>query len=238
MEQQSNNPVYRSASHRASLAIILMAIIILFSVINIVSAVVELIIYSDYSDDQMYAELTEDEQNILFILVIVQMFRAIPTIAFMVYYCSWKHLVYKNLQAAEVQGVKHSPGWAVGWYFIPIVNMIKPHKVMQELWKATFYADGTKNWKSKKNNWMITCWWLAYIVSLWIIGQNQSNEDDTIGYYRTEVMLIWASDLLWVVSGALLIVLIKRITEAQDKRFKYHKEQNNHQYNYNQYHLY
>jgi hypothetical protein len=201
-------------------------------------AVIELNIYSNYSDQHTFHNLTRDELLIIAALAEVQFLGIIPIIVFIIVYCMWKYLAYKNLRASGVQGLKHSPGGAVGWYFIPIVNMIKPHKVMQELWKATFYADGTKNWKSKKNNWMITCWWLAYIVSLWIIGQNQSNEDDTIGYYRTEVMLIWASDLLWVVSGALLIVLIKRITEAQDKRFKYHKEQNNHQYNYNQNHLY
>ena len=85
-----------------------------------------------------------------------------------VFYCIWKVRVAKN---ARVLGTSNSlqfhpgdhmtisPGWAVGFYFIPIVSLWKPFQAMNEIWEVTF--SGT----SRQETSIIGWWWFCWIVS-------------------------------------------------------------------------
>jgi hypothetical protein len=220
----NSTPVYHSASNRARIAVILMAVIILFSVLSIVTAVIELNIYSNYSDQQTLYDITDDEAVTVFIVGMVQMLWLVLVILFIIIYLMWKYLVFHNLQAARVQGLKHSPRGAAGWYFVPFANLIKPYEVMKEIWQATFYSEGTEAWKDRKASRLITFWWLTYLIGNVIAGQNTFNHDGTIGSYRMDAILICISEPLIIAAGVLLIVLIKRITDEQDRRLEDHRE--------------
>jgi hypothetical protein len=101
----NSTPVYHSASNRARIAVILMAVIILFSVLSIVTAVIELNIYSNYSDQQTLYDITDDEAVTVFIVGMVQMLWFVFVVLFGITYLMWKYLVFQNLQAARVQGL-------------------------------------------------------------------------------------------------------------------------------------
>lgn len=50
----------------------------------------------------------------------------------------WIHRMAWNAHA--MAGSRHldcTPGWAVGWYFIPIANLFKPYQAMKEIWQAS-----------------------------------------------------------------------------------------------------
>src|SRR5207245_1107765 len=49
----------------------------------------------------------------------------------------WLYRSYANLQALWTEGHTYAPGWAVGYYFIPILNLFRPCQVMQETWKGS-----------------------------------------------------------------------------------------------------
>ena len=47
----------------------------------------------------------------------------------------WLFRVYKNLDSLENQQYREfTPGWAVGWWFVPFASLVKPFQVMREAW--------------------------------------------------------------------------------------------------------
>ena len=59
-------------------------------------------------------------------------------------FLKWIYRAYKNIQGFGAEGLRFSPGWAVGYYFIPILSLIRPVQVMSEIWRA---SDDPKNWQ-------------------------------------------------------------------------------------------
>ena len=49
----------------------------------------------------------------------------------------WIHRANRNARGLGAEGMTFTPGWSVGWYFIPIANLWKPFQAMKEIWQAS-----------------------------------------------------------------------------------------------------
>jgi len=74
----------------------------------------------------------------------------------------WIYRAATNLRALDVQGLTIGPGWAVGWYFIPIANFWKPYQAMREIWQA---SSRTRQWQDLATPSLLPAWW-----GLWLLG--------------------------------------------------------------------
>ena len=70
----------------------------------------------------------------------------------------WIYRANRNLHVLSSEPMAFSPGWAVGWYFIPIANLFKPYQAMKEIW--TVAHKGTPGGVS-----ILGWWWFLWIVS-------------------------------------------------------------------------
>jgi len=80
----------------------------------------------------------------------------------------WVYRVYSNLYLFRVSGLTYSPGWAVGYFFIPIISLFRPYQALQEVWRASdpdVPADDRRGWRDTDSSPVILLWWL-----LWIAG--------------------------------------------------------------------
>ena len=62
----------------------------------------------------------------------------------------------KNIHKFEVARDYTSPGWAVGWYFIPFANLIKPYGVMDEIWDGSHQGDEAPDYSPST----LGLWWM------------------------------------------------------------------------------
>jgi Domain of unknown function (DUF4328) len=76
-------------------------------------------------------------------------------------FLKWIYRAYKNIQGFGAEGLRFSPGWAVGYYFIPILSLIRPVQVMSEIWRA---SDDPKNWQGRPGSWLIASWWTLFLL--------------------------------------------------------------------------
>ena len=51
-------------------------------------------------------------------------FELLAFIVALVLFLRWLHLSYCNLRALGTQGMRFTPGWAVGYWFVPVLNII------------------------------------------------------------------------------------------------------------------
>lgn len=73
--------------------------------------------------------------NTWFMLIGVGYLFVTPTyIASVVLFLVWLYRAHKNLGSMKPAHLEYSPGWAVGWWFIPFANLVKPFQVVREVW--------------------------------------------------------------------------------------------------------
>lgn len=63
--------------------------------------------------------------------------RAMALLAAGLAWLLWQHRAHANLRALGVPGLRFSPGWAVGWWFVPLANLVMPYLAVRELWRAS-----------------------------------------------------------------------------------------------------
>ncbi len=80
-----------------------------------------------------------------------------------VIWCIWQHRAQSNAGQLAAGGLHFSPGWAVGWWFVPVADLWKPFQTVRELWKGSHGPawQGIRTWR------VIGWWWALWLVS-WI----------------------------------------------------------------------
>ena len=53
-----------------------------------------------------------------------------------IFYMRWQYRAVANARATG-HDTRHSPGWGVGWWFIPVANLFVPRRVLRDLWRVS-----------------------------------------------------------------------------------------------------
>lgn len=100
-----------------------------------------------------------------------------------------------------------SPGWAVGWYFVPVANLWKPFEGMKQIWLASHYGS---NWEGGVATDLLNWWW-----GLWILDGVLNNASWRLGSKVPQ----FAADIDLVeifVDIALSLILIRIMRQIRD----------------------
>lgn len=79
----------------------------------------------------------------------------------------WVHRLQANGFALGIVGMRYTPAWAVGWYFVPIANLWMPYRVMQEIWCAN---RDPADWQYDTAPRLLIVWWLLWLASIVYVG--------------------------------------------------------------------
>lgn len=74
----------------------------------------------------------------------------------------WLYRAKANARALGAGDMMVSPGWAVGWYFVPLANLVMPFATMRELWQASARP---RDWQLAPGSPMIPVWWACWLGS-------------------------------------------------------------------------
>lgn len=125
----------------------------------------------------------------------------------------WIHRAHANLHAAGIEGLQFSPGWAIGWYFVPIALLFKPFQAMRELWNQSHQ---TADSFSAPAPGTLSAWW-----GLWIVSNILANVSFRMSFVgegsnlEMALVLSLASNLCTVPAAWLLMQIMRAITAAQ-----------------------
>jgi hypothetical protein len=160
-------------------------------------------------------------ENLFSILLLGQIFVTLLTL---IPFSIWIHRAYKNLISFGVKGLQYSPGWAVGYFYMPILNIVYPPKVAHEIWNASDPLNLTgevKNWVEVGKSKIVSTWWL--FVLLTGIINNSSNilfnkRENNNPMIITGIVII--SEITWIIAGVFAILLITQINKRQKEKFE------------------
>jgi hypothetical protein len=137
-------------------------------------------------------------------------------IAVIVVFLVWLHRAYTNLTALKANYTEYSPGWAVGYWFIPILNIFRPLQVVQEVWRESDPEfDPELNFLSANMGTkpLLLAWWLCFLASNIAIRIL----DAAVESEAFPVVAVVAG-ILTAVAAYLAILVVREITARQDLR--------------------
>ncbi len=121
----------------------------------------------------------------------------------------WIYNVNRNTHVLSEQKLEFSPGWAVGWFFVPVASLVQPYLVVSELYNANRQPDG---WKQLKRPWITGIWWSTTVAGN-ILGTIISRlMEDTLGQ-SLELSLVVS--VLIITHQVLGLVIFTRIGDWQ-----------------------
>lgn len=125
----------------------------------------------------------------------------------------WIHRANRNARDAGATGMRFTPGWAIGWYFIPIANLWKPYQAMTEIWRASATGSAEQTPPPRLFPW----WW-----ALWLVGGFAGNlafrlsrSADTIDELITLNIVFLVSDVATVALNLVFAAVVKEIRDRQ-----------------------
>ena len=68
----------------------------------------------------------------------------------------WIVRAHKNLRAFGITDTTYTPGWALGWFFVPFLNLVRPFQAMKELWQASHAG---AEWSKSSSTKLVNSWW-------------------------------------------------------------------------------
>lgn len=135
--------------------------------------------------------------------------------------CRLTFRMMKNLHVMDAPGEKMGPGWAVGWYFIPLANLFMPVRAVGQMWRGTFQLAG-----EPEPNASIGLWWGAWIVSNILSGVSfrmllESGGMSEFGPSNPELynMALWvgvASSVIGAASAWLMVQVFGPMAQTQN----------------------
>jgi hypothetical protein len=126
----------------------------------------------------------------------------------------WVYVLNCNKKPLGASDLNFTPGWAVGWFYIPIVNLWKPYQAMKELWQA---SANPLNWQQQERGGLLPWWWFLWILSNalgWISFRLSLNASDISGIVASNVTDIFA-DCSSVALEIVVIVMASGIARMQ-----------------------
>jgi hypothetical protein len=172
------------------------------------------------------ADANDSRQQMIGILQVV--LQLVTVIAFLV----WFHRSHRNLSALGNERLKYTPGWAVGGFFVPFLNLVRPLQVMREIWHGSDPAGYRRDTDpemapaardAQPTPPLVGLWWALFLITNAlgrIIFRMAFNEDATLEELKTVSQLQVAADLIDIPSTLVLFILIGRIATSQSIRFR------------------
>lgn len=131
----------------------------------------------------------------------------------------WIYRANFNAYQLNASEMKFSPGWSIGWYFIPIANLWKPYQAMKEIWQT---SKNPQDWKNQGVSSLLPWWWFFWIVSS-MLGQasfRMSMRAEELNELITANIVTLLSDLIDIPLILIVLVMIGKIYEMQMAQYR------------------
>ena len=212
------NEQYRSPKTLSTFAIVGLGLVGLFQVISAVVGIGQVASPDSALD-------LEDASLPIWVMLqgLVVLIQFPVYIATVVFFLMWLYRAHSNLFALLPTNLQFSSGWAVGWWFIPFANLVKPFQVVREVWsESSPEVDTEPSFLSASAHSAPTfmgLWWAFWLTSniLSNITGNVFNPDDPSSVVVSGYLFA-ISGILAGIAAALAIYVVKETTLRQESR--------------------
>ena len=123
---------------------------------------------------------------------------------------AWQHRAQRTLVGLSSQDdLKFTPGWAAGWWVVPLANLVMPYRTMKELYRGSAPPTSATA-RSRSPRALLVVWWIAFLGAT-VIGRYLRTLDDSLGEVVLRSRLELVIDLCYLFAAATAIGLVSLI---------------------------
>ncbi|HLQ36173.1 MAG TPA: DUF4328 domain-containing protein [Planctomycetota bacterium] len=121
----------------------------------------------------------------------------------------WFRRAYENAAANGLQ-LRHSLGWAVGGWMVPLLNLVRPAQIAADMWRHAGQG-------GSRRSGLIGCWWTSFLIysmacNAYVRLLANAKTDSQLTLALDAAMV---SSALGVLAAIPAIVLVRRLTSLQ-----------------------
>ena len=170
------------------------------------------------SDEEMMVAAEASDRNQLVMGITQLIVFAASTIVF----CMWIFRSNKLARSLGASAMTYTPGWSVGWFFVPIANLFKPYFAVKEIYLATMDPKGFDTEQEVESQPeslnILKLWWLVYLIDRFLgtAATRLAFRADAIDELITANSLMLASDVATVIASLATIWLVREFARQQE----------------------
>jgi hypothetical protein len=133
-------------------------------------------------------------------------------------FLAWLYRTSKNVPLLGGGDTRRSPAAAVGWWFVPIANLVVPYQIVADVDRRLAAVVGAP-W----TRWLVLAWWLCWTfggVLARILRFTRTSEATTFAELRELFEIGLYADVLVFAAALLLLRLVWRMQARQDARIE------------------
>lgn len=214
---QNNNDGFRNSDSLTRWVKYMLYAQIIVASISILSGYLEYQLLSDYqngvytSQEMAVAdgEASDQRQGIIGVVYLV----VFVISGFLI--LRWIHRANYNARQLGAENMEFTPGWSIGYYFIPILTLWKPYQAMKEIWKA---SKNPSNWNSQSVSRLLPIWWSIWIISnilKWAIFNKLSMRAEELNELINLNIITQVSNTLDILLALVLLAMVSNIHNMQ-----------------------
>lgn len=174
------------------------------------------------------ADLISDQQEIqpgFYLLAVLGSLESLVRFGLIIMFLIWLYRCHKNLPALGAENLEFSPGWAVGWWFIPFLCLYKPFQVVREVWNESdpdVAPDDIRFHVAPGAPTLMVLWWALFLIGNFISsvpnffwGHLESFREG----FRSALIATIVSSIVQVASAGTALMVVRGINQRQDERY-------------------
>lgn len=202
---------------RAALAVHMIWAVLIIDLFAIVSNYFQYRLLQDLNNgiNISEADLTNNDLRVGLISVLYLIIYILSGITFI----QWFRRAYNNLDSRT--RVDHSEGWAAGAWFVPIICLFRPYKIMKELFEKTdrLIKDKTSAATGNSQMTLIGLWWALWIIVGYVgnYALKTGFNSDTIEGLSDSTIADIVSSFIEIPVGILAILIISAFVKKDNR---------------------
>jgi hypothetical protein len=150
----------------------------------------------------------ENDSNVADVDALLSMLQSLALVVGAIGFLLWFRRAYGNAIALGHRA-SFTPGWAIGAWFVPLLNLVRPYQIASAMWRHAGKHVG--------NGPLLGFWWAFWIGNdlfaqigglLWA-----SHNEDTM---LLGIQLTIVADIASVVAGVLAVDVVRKLTRAHE----------------------
>jgi len=212
-------PPHRPLSTPRGWTVWLLGIVVAVNVAAVISDVAELALIQQVvrgEEITLREGLANDTRQAWF--AVAQALAVLPAgSAFLV----WFHRAYRNLRALGATNPRFGTGWAIGVWFVPILNLWRTKQIANDIWRASdpqAPVEQEGGWRGGAVSPFLGWWWGLWVggglIGLVVLWQDPA----TLEGIQAISLVVTLVDVLAVGAAILAIQVVRTLTDRQEAR--------------------
>lgn len=129
----------------------------------------------------------------------------------------WFHRAYSNLRLMGTKRTNFTPTWALGCWFVPVVNLFRPYQITKELWLRGARGNSVESIKGSASPTIVVWWWLLNLVTGFLghVLMQWSPRAKGISAFQGITITGVVLNVVGIVSAILAIAVVRNIDRQQ-----------------------